>query len=99
MSLKKKISTYRQGVECFLATLRHEIGWNARLGGLSILKKKHTMFRVLNDLYKNGYAFHKNLYIDNELSPCGNKFKCKHCEECLNKIKVEQFVNEIDKQI
>ena len=46
-----------------------------------------------------GYSFHKNLYIENEFSPCGNKLKCKHCEECLNEIKIEQFVKEINNQI
>jgi len=46
-----------------------------------------------------GYSFHKNLYIADEFSPCGNKLKCKHCEECLDKIKIEQFINEIENQI
>ena len=46
-----------------------------------------------------GYSFHKNLYITDEFSPCGNKLQCKHCEECLNKIKIEQLVKEIENQI
>ena len=46
-----------------------------------------------------GYSFHKNLYIADEFSPCGNKLKCKHCEECLNKIKKEQFIKEIENQL
>ena len=51
------------------------------------------------DYFKIGYNFHKNLYIANEFSPCGNKLKCKHCEECLNKIKIKQFIKEIENQV
>ena len=46
-----------------------------------------------------GYSFHKNLYIDDESSPCGNKLKCKHCEECLNKITTKLLLNKIESQI
>ena len=46
-----------------------------------------------------GYDFHKNLYIDHPMSPCGNKYFCKHCQECLKKITTSIVVNEIKKII
>lgn len=46
-----------------------------------------------------GYNNHKNLYIDHPMSPCGNKYFCKHCQECLDKIKTENMVYEIKKII
>ncbi len=35
-----------------------------------------------------GYDFHKNLYIDNERSPCGLKDECDHCQKCMELITV-----------
>ena len=43
-----------------------------------------------------GYDFHQNFYIDKKESPCGSKFFCSHCEECMNLItvnKVELAIN------
>ena len=30
-----------------------------------------------------GYENHKNLYVNLDMSPCGEKNKCKHREECM----------------
>ena len=42
-----------------------------------------------------GYDFHKNLYIDNERSPCGLKDKCDHCQKCMELITVYDVKKEI----
>ena len=35
-----------------------------------------------------GYDFHKNLYIEDEKSPCGLKDECIHCLKCMELITV-----------
>ena len=42
-----------------------------------------------------GYEFHENLYIDIPESPCGILSKCKHCESCMEKIKVDELISKI----
>ena len=42
-----------------------------------------------------GYEFHENLYIDIPESPCGILSKCKHCESCMEKIKVDEVISKI----
>jgi len=46
-----------------------------------------------------GYNFHTNLYVKHSMSPCGNKFICKHCQECLKEITTEEVIKEIKKLI
>ena len=46
-----------------------------------------------------GYDFHKNLYIDDAQSPCGNKMPCDHCKKCLEKITTKMVIKEIKKII
>tara|TARA_Y100000590_G_C15460690_1_gene916359 strand:+ start:56 stop:856 length:801 start_codon:yes stop_codon:yes gene_type:complete len=42
-----------------------------------------------------GYDFHTNIYIEHEMSPCGNKIVCSHCKNCLKKINVEDITQKI----
>ena len=44
-----------------------------------------------------GYEIHKNIYIDDMLSPCGSKYKCDHCKKCMESIKVQNIIYEIKK--
>ena len=44
-----------------------------------------------------GYKIHKNIYINNKLSPCGSKYKCDHCKKCMNDIKINNVIYEIKK--
>jgi ADP-heptose:LPS heptosyltransferase len=46
-----------------------------------------------------GYNFHKNLYVNDTQSPCGNKMPCDHCKKCLEKITPEMVIKEIKKII
>ena len=43
-----------------------------------------------------GYSIHKNIYIDDILSPCGSKYECNHCKKCLESIKVKNIIYEIE---
>ena len=44
-----------------------------------------------------GYKIHKNIYINNKLSPCGSKYECDHCKKCMNDIKINNVIYEIKK--
>ena len=46
-----------------------------------------------------GYDFHSNIYVDNNNSPCGKKFLCEHCVDCMKKISVESVINLINKNL
>jgi len=66
--MKKYISDYYLAILCFVETLWHELYWNTRLSLFSFLKKKHTIFRILNDLHKNGYAHYENYLTQDEVT-------------------------------
>ena len=44
-----------------------------------------------------GYEIHKNIYINDKLSPCGSKYECDHCKKCMNDIKINNVIYEIKK--
>ena len=46
-----------------------------------------------------GYNFHKNLYVNDTQSPCGNKMPCDHCKKCLEEITPKIVIEEIKKII
>tara|TARA_B100000427_G_scaffold329162_1_gene344310 strand:+ start:2345 stop:3172 length:828 start_codon:yes stop_codon:yes gene_type:complete len=59
-------------------------------------KKAVVIFGGWIDPKITGYDFHSNLYIDNDISPCGSKYSCEHCKECMEKISVESVIEEIN---
>jgi len=47
-----------------------------------------------------GYAFHENLYVDIEGSPCGIRDKeCDHCKECMELITVDNVIKAVERNI
>ena len=65
--MKNHLFKYFLAIQCAFATLWHELFWNLRLSLFSLLKRKHVLFRVLNELHKNGYAHYENYLTQNEV--------------------------------
>ena len=99
-----EIYTFKSDFRNACAVLQHcdtFIGWEGGFSHAAAALNKKAVVLFGGWIHPNtiGYKFHSNIYIDIEGSPCGMRNKCQHCNECRNRIKVEDVGKKLEETL